>query len=236
VPAIKDQIGDLDQLDLNHFKCYRAHRSQGEQFPEQEVALVDQFETKDTVVTRPFLLCNPVNKNGEGVPHPSQHLTCYKITDAPGQPPFEPQQPNVTDQFVVMDLQTKRRTDCGQTRILCVPSNKRIAGQTTTTSTTTTSTTTPTTTTVPCGGGPDGNFFCGGMCPAGEACIPPAAGGSCRCVPLSQCTGTYCAAGNCDSGCPAGFFCEPASQRCLAACDASCTCPAGGTTGCATIP
>jgi hypothetical protein len=128
VPAIKDQIGDLDALDLNHFKCYRVHRSHGEiRFEERDVQLVDQFEEKNTTVTRPFLLCNPVNKNGEGVPNPSRHLTCYKITDVAGQPPFEPEQPNVTDQFVMTDLQTMRRTDCSQTRILCLPSSKRIA-------------------------------------------------------------------------------------------------------------
>ncbi len=128
VPAIKDEIGDLDDLDINHFKCYRVRRSRGEPpFDELDVSLIDQFENKNTTVKRAFVLCNPVNKNGEGVPDPATHITCYRIEDVAGQPPFVPVQPNVTDQFVVQDLQTKRRTDCGATRTLCVPSTKRIA-------------------------------------------------------------------------------------------------------------
>jgi hypothetical protein len=128
VPAIKDDIGDLDELDINHFKCYRARVTRGTpRFGEQEVQLNDQFEMKATEVIRPLLLCNPVNKNGEGIPSPANHLVCYKITDLPGQPPFVPVTPNVTDQFVIQDLQTSRRTDCGRTRLLCVPSSKRLA-------------------------------------------------------------------------------------------------------------
>jgi hypothetical protein len=128
IPAIKDQIGDLDDLDINHFKCYRVRRSPGTpRFTERDVHLADQFEIKNTTVSKPFLLCNPVNKNNEGVPNPANHITCYKIKDVSGQPPFVPQQPSVTDQFVVQDLQTSRRTDCGRTRLLCLPSSKQIA-------------------------------------------------------------------------------------------------------------
>jgi hypothetical protein len=128
VPAIKDQVGNLDDLDINHYKCYRVRRTAGEpKFTQRDVQLVDQFENKNTTVVRPSLLCNPVNKNGEGVPAPGSHLVCYRIRDVRGQTPFVPQQPNVTDQFVVQDLQTTRRTDCSKTRLLCVPSSKRIA-------------------------------------------------------------------------------------------------------------
>jgi len=128
VPAIKDQIGNLNDLNINHFKCYRVRPTPGApKFTERDVQLNDQFEMKATTVIKPFLLCNPVDKNGEGVPDPTNHITCYKIKDVSGQPPFVPVQPNVTDQFVVQDLQTSRRTDCGKTRLLCVPSSKRIA-------------------------------------------------------------------------------------------------------------
>ncbi len=128
VPAIKDQIGNLNDLNINHFKCYRVRQTPGAPgFTERNVQLADQFEIKATTVIKPFVLCNPVDKNGEGVPDPTNHITCYKIRDLGGQPPFAPQQPNVTDQFVVQDLQTSRRTECGRTRLLCVPSSKRIA-------------------------------------------------------------------------------------------------------------
>ena len=128
VPAIKDQLGDLENLNVNHFKCYRVRGTFGApKFTERDVLLVDQFEDRNTTVIKPFLLCNPVNKNGEGIPSPASHVTCYKIRDVAGQPPFVPQSPNVTDQFIVQDLQTSRRTDCGKTRLVCVPSSKRIA-------------------------------------------------------------------------------------------------------------
>jgi hypothetical protein len=128
VPAIKDGVGDLDDLNTNHFKCYRVRRTPGApKFTERDVQLADQFEIKATTVIRPYLLCNPVDKNGEGVPDPTNHITCYKIKDVSGQPPFVPVQPNVTDQFIVQDLQTSRRTECGKTRLLCVPSSKRLA-------------------------------------------------------------------------------------------------------------
>jgi hypothetical protein len=128
VPAIKDQVGNLDDLGINHFKCYRVRRTPGfAAFTRRDVPLADQFEIKNTTVVRPFVLCNPVNKNGEGVPDPTNHLICYRIKDVSGQAPFVPVQPNVTDQFVVQDLQTLRRTDCRRARLLCVPSSKRIA-------------------------------------------------------------------------------------------------------------
>ena len=128
VPAIKDQIGNLNDLNINHFKCYRVRPTRGApKFTERGAQLADQFEIKATTVVKPYLLCNPVDKNGEGIPDPTNHITCYKIKDVSGQPPFVPQVPNVTDQFVVQDLQTSARTECGRTRLLCVPSSKRIA-------------------------------------------------------------------------------------------------------------
>ncbi len=128
LPAIKDEMGMLDDLETHHFKCYRA-RARGFQ-PIQGVRLVDQFEDKNTIVLTPRLLCTPVDKNGEDPTAPDSpgHLTCFKIKDAPGQPAFDPVSADVEDQFVQQDLLPTRRADCRRVRLLCVPSAKRLLG------------------------------------------------------------------------------------------------------------
>jgi hypothetical protein len=123
VPAEKDDVPS--PLNINHFKCYRIFQAHGApRFQGRDVVLEDQFETKNTEVMRPLLLCNPVNKNDEGVPDPGGHLTCYKIADAPGQPVFVPRPVAFEDQFSRQEVPTTRRTDCRRTRFLCVPSTK----------------------------------------------------------------------------------------------------------------
>src|SRR4029450_894730 len=66
VPAEKDGVAST--LDVNHYKCYRAQIPEGQPaFLNRFVFLQDQFEGKQTVVKRPWLVCNPVDKNGEGI-------------------------------------------------------------------------------------------------------------------------------------------------------------------------
>ena len=72
---------------------------------------------------KPVLLCNPVDKNGDGIPDASCHLVCYRIRDAVCQAPFQPQNVTVEDQFTTDEL----RTFVGQCRKVahfCVPSTK----------------------------------------------------------------------------------------------------------------
>ena len=77
VPAEKDGVAST--LDVNHHKCYRAQIPEGEpRFLNRFVSLADQFETKQTVVKRPRLFCNPVDKNGEGILDPALTLTCTR--------------------------------------------------------------------------------------------------------------------------------------------------------------
>jgi hypothetical protein len=47
------------------------------------VTLADQFVTGQVTVKRPIRLCNPGDKNGEGVLDPTSHLMCYKISAPP---------------------------------------------------------------------------------------------------------------------------------------------------------
>jgi hypothetical protein len=65
---------------LDHYRCYRV-------IPErpqvgQVVTLADQFGFTNAFVGRLVQLCNPVNKNHEGIKEPRAHLACYLIKDA----------------------------------------------------------------------------------------------------------------------------------------------------------
>jgi hypothetical protein len=98
------------------------------------VTLVDQFGTITTKATKPFLLCNPVDKNGEGIRDRLNHLECYKL--AP--PPKVARTVTVRNQFGETSVGTKKAV------VVCVPSAKVETETTTTTvpdgGTTTTST------------------------------------------------------------------------------------------------
>jgi cysteine-rich repeat protein len=63
-----------------HYLCYRAKETRGEpRFEPRSVSLADAFETRETEVKAPKALCNPVNKNGEGLFDPASHLVSYPI-------------------------------------------------------------------------------------------------------------------------------------------------------------
>jgi hypothetical protein len=111
VPTEKN--GVPSELDVDHFACYRAKPTRAKR---PQVTLADQFETKRTKVLRPYTFCNAVDKNGEGIKNRRAHLTCYKIKDVRGQPPFAPRTANVANQFGTGTLRVSRA------RLLCVPS------------------------------------------------------------------------------------------------------------------
>jgi hypothetical protein len=123
VPAEKDMVPS--PLNLNHFKCYKV-KQQGPKWIQQEVDVTDQFETKVTRLIKPSFLCDPVDKNGEGIPCEENHLVCYRIKDGPGQPAFERRQVDIVDQFNDQPLNALRG-DCQKAGYFCVPSTKRIA-------------------------------------------------------------------------------------------------------------
>ena len=126
VPSEKDMVPS--PLNINHFKCYKVKRTKGApKFEEQLVTLDDQFETgKITRVIKPKLLCTPVDKNGEGIPNPAGHITCFKIKDAPGQPKFSRTDITVTNQFTDDELGAATAGECDAAPLLCVPSTKEI--------------------------------------------------------------------------------------------------------------
>jgi hypothetical protein len=84
---------------LDHFKCYKAGAKDGgdnhgggnhgyfdsqgrsdDHSSKTVVTLKDQFGTSTVVVGAPSLLCNPVDKNGEGIVTPAAHLVGFKIS------------------------------------------------------------------------------------------------------------------------------------------------------------
>ena len=116
-PALKNTgaPGDPNFVGENHYKCYDVIGTS----LQKTVTLGDQYGTDSAFVLQPVFLCNPVTKTHDGVefapPHPQEHLVCYKILTAFGNPiPV-----GFTDQFVQDASNGLIMRD-----LLCVPSTK----------------------------------------------------------------------------------------------------------------
>ena len=80
-------------------------------------SLVDQFQSQTPLVLLdPFLFCNPVDKNKEGILNPFDHLTCYNYIP-PGTPVSGPIP--IRNQFG-----DDMFSSLGSPAALCVPSTK----------------------------------------------------------------------------------------------------------------
>ena len=105
---------------VDHFLCYDAKTPKDEpKFEKRTVELSDQFETTDKLVTKPKLVCNPVDKNGEGIVNSEVHLTCYEVKRPKGDPEFEDRNVSVTNQFGEDQV-----LEVTNPKLLCVPSSK----------------------------------------------------------------------------------------------------------------
>lgn len=60
---------------LDHFQCYEVKPSN---LTDQSVTVEDQFGTRTVRVRRAHLLCNPTDKNAEGIVDVTDHLVGYK--------------------------------------------------------------------------------------------------------------------------------------------------------------
>jgi hypothetical protein len=65
-------------IDGDHYRCWEASDPSGDSLG-IGVDLVDQFQGFSTTVMEPFRLCNPVDKNGEGIQDVDTHLVCYTL-------------------------------------------------------------------------------------------------------------------------------------------------------------
>ena len=129
VPSAKDLENPVEPLEpgADHFKCYKVKVTKGTpKFEKREVLVVDQFNQPALLkVKKPERLCNPVDKDGEGIGNADGHLLCYKVKRAKGEPKFEKIQGiHVNNQFGPLQLDAKKEKE------LCLPSEKDISGAT----------------------------------------------------------------------------------------------------------
>jgi hypothetical protein len=104
----------------DHFLCYKAKTTAGTpKFTARTVTLSDQFETGEFEVTKPLSLCNPADKQGEGITDPDTHLQGYQLKG-----PKHVQQTNlqVTNQFGTLTIDTLKADR------LLVPTAKSLTG------------------------------------------------------------------------------------------------------------
>jgi hypothetical protein len=101
---------------LSQFICYLTSSDAGAAV---EALLEDDFEPegKQTRVKgAPFMVCNAAQtQTREAFADPEDHLACYQISDAQGEPQFVAVVENVTDQFNL----TGAALDIVQSRLLC---------------------------------------------------------------------------------------------------------------------
>jgi hypothetical protein len=113
--------------EVDHYKCYKVKEDKASEFtPIGDVLLKDQFieaqlggEPKLFDLKKPTRLCNPVEKNGEEIKHPVNHLVCYKAALVQRQPKHTP----VPGLFVNNQFGPER-IDTIKEEELCVPSSK----------------------------------------------------------------------------------------------------------------
>jgi serine protease AprX len=85
-------------------------------FPGVGVRISNQFETSGIGLLEVKELCTPVNKNGEGINNPAEHLLCYQTDrDTVNPGPY----------YVNNQLGPERLT-VGQRELFCVPSSKTL--------------------------------------------------------------------------------------------------------------
>jgi len=130
VPTAKDVDGpappepDPATHNVDHYKCYKVKVTRGSPkfVPILGVAVDDQFITdpgKLFDLKKPTRLCNPVDKNGEGIKNPAAHLMCYQAKPARGEPKHQKVLGiHVNNQFGPEQLDTVKEEE------LCVPSIK----------------------------------------------------------------------------------------------------------------
>ncbi|MDJ0848781.1 MAG: hypothetical protein QNK04_10410 [Myxococcota bacterium] len=104
-------------VNIDHFKCYEATGpSLG-----ADIDWSDQFQGVGVTLLDPFLLCNPADKNGEGIMNTDDHLVCYRANPAV---PFEFQ----TD--VVTQFDPGGPVTIFEAFAFCAPSSKTLPPKT----------------------------------------------------------------------------------------------------------
>lgn len=106
---------------LDHFKCYAATASATHVGAGRVVTLRDQFGSSTATIAKVYNLCNPVDKNDEGINQKDAHLVEYKLINrrsATGR--FAKRRVAIDNQFGPMTLTVQRPNR------LMVPSSKTL--------------------------------------------------------------------------------------------------------------
>jgi S-formylglutathione hydrolase FrmB len=100
----------------DHFECYRARTARGTpRFQPGSVTLADRFGVRRATVVRPRELCNPADKNGEGIRDAATRLVCYKVG---------PRMLSSAPSLAVHNQFGDQTLAVAESRTLCVPSGK----------------------------------------------------------------------------------------------------------------
>lgn len=113
LPTQKENLDFPTRLD--HYLCYPVSGPS----VQQAVTLTDQFQSRDVIVEKPALFCNPVEKTIEGrrsrIQNAAAHLVCYNIR--------LPQSTTSRDVLIQNQFETDTFT-LTTTQLLCAPSTK----------------------------------------------------------------------------------------------------------------
>ncbi len=113
---IRGQILPIGLLPLDHYQCYKIKKDVVV-FP-PSVFVEDQFAVQPILqLKKPFLWCNPADKNAEGIRNDLDHLLCYK---AKGNNLPAPVHIQTVNQFGVQTLFAKKPF------LFCLPGDKTI--------------------------------------------------------------------------------------------------------------
>jgi hypothetical protein len=130
VPSNKNLTADppapnISLINVDHYKCYKVKVTPGTPRLAKgiTVSVEDQFNNPAKVFTlkKPKHLCNPVDKNGEGIKNPDAHLLCYGVKGVSGQPKHVRQSGvHINNQIGVSIFGTTKEAE------LCIPSIKTL--------------------------------------------------------------------------------------------------------------
>jgi len=129
VPSAKSHTAqpaapDAATHDVDHYRCYKVKVVKGAPKPYkgQQIVLTDQFAAgRSFDIKKPSLLCNPVDKNGEGIKDNARHVLCYAVKVTKKQPKHQKQQGlYVTNQFGPGRMDTKKED------VVCLPALKHL--------------------------------------------------------------------------------------------------------------
>ena len=113
--AAQDELPS-ELKDVDHYKCYNV---KGKALDPKPAPIVnDEFELDRDLVGKPVMLCNPADKNGEGILEPKTHLVCYEIKGRRKLP--SGLRLSVDNQFTLEQILKTSKTE----NLLCVPSTK----------------------------------------------------------------------------------------------------------------